>query len=192
MKAKSRLLSLLAKLGYQHRPEGFTLASGAHSTEYIDCRKVLSRADAKVWLGELMLPLVDARVSAVGGLTMGADPIACVVSMASFGVRDLRSFSVRKDAKEHGLRKLIEGHVVAGDSVLIVDDVVTTGASTIDAIRKARAEGLKVVQVLILVDREEAGGIGKICEAAGSDVPVLALFTKTDIVREWARQQEKT
>ena len=183
------LLTLLAKYSYRYKPEGFMLASGKVSNEYIDCKMALSHAEAGPWVAALILERADPRAIAVGGLTMGADPIAYATSLVSAGGRNLRWFSVRKESKQHGSRKLIEGDVPNGANVVIVDDVVTTGGSTEDAIQKARAERLNVLQVIVLVDREEDGGLERIQRAAGSDVSVQALFTKADVRREWERLQ---
>jgi orotate phosphoribosyltransferase len=185
---RSKLLELLAALAYDYAPGAYRLASGKESDEYLDCKMALSHAGALPSLGRLFLAQVEPRVSAVGGLTMGADPIALSTAHVSAGGRDLRWFSVRKEPKKYGRRKLIEGDV-SGGPVLVVDDVVTTGGSTIDAIKKARAEGLDVVQVLVLVDREEESGLDRIRAEAGPTVPVAAIFKKSEIREEWERQR---
>jgi orotate phosphoribosyltransferase len=179
------LLGLLATYAYAYKPGGFTLVSGKVSDEYLDCKLALGRAEALPALGAVFLAHVDARAAAVGGLTMGADPIAISIAYASAGRRDLAWFSVRKDAKEHGRKKTIEGAAPAGSYVVVLDDVVTTGGSTIQAIRKCREGGLHVVQVLVLVDREEEGGLRAIEEEAGAGVPVVAMFTKSDVRSAW-------
>ena len=123
---------------------------------------------------------------------MGADPIATSIAHASAAPgssRALSWFSVRKDAKEHGRKKMIEGAASAGSPVAVLDDVVTTGGSTIQAIEKCREGGLAIVQVLVLVDREEEGGMRRIEEAAGSGVPVLAMFKRSDVRSAWDAQQ---
>jgi orotate phosphoribosyltransferase len=184
---RARLLSLLVTHAYAYKPEGFRLASGKISDEYLDCKMALSQPDALQPLGDLFLSHVDPGAVAIGGLTMGADPIAVNTSRSSAHVgRNLRWFAVRKDAKEYGKKKAIEGNVSAGESVVVVDDVVTTGGSTIQAIEKCREHGLRVVQVLVLVDREENDGLEKIREAAGPGVSVLAMFTKSEVRQAWA------
>ena len=96
--------------------------------------------------------------SAIGGLTMGADPISCSVAFAShINKSDIGSFAIRKERKEHGMQKQVEGDVKQGDRVVIIDDVITTGGSTVKAIEAARREGLDIVKVIVLVDREEGG-----------------------------------
>jgi len=186
---RSKLLKLLAKHAYDYRSEGFKLASGKVSNEYLNCKMALSHAGAMAALGRFALPLVSPKATAVGGLTMGADPIAHSICQTSDGGRDLRWFTVRKEPKPHGLRKLIEGDVPDGANVVVVDDVVTTGGSTVDAIQKARAERLNVVQVLVLVDREE-GGLARIRSEVGPDVEVVPMFTKSEVRHEWESQRQ--
>ena len=139
----------------------FPLASGAMSRFYVDCRLGLSYPEVRALVGELMWAEVkEARIDAVGGLLVGAYPIAVAVSDAAFRVsgKVVRAFAVRKEPKEHGLKKLIEGDVRAGDRVLAVDDVITSGKSTIEAIRKCREAGLVVERAMAIVDREEQNG----------------------------------
>jgi orotate phosphoribosyltransferase len=187
-KEKRKLLELLAKHAYAYSEAGFLLASGKLSKEYLECRMALSQPEALAPLGKVFLSHIDPRADAVGGLTMGADPIAIATARASCdaaGHRLLRWFSVRKDAKEHGKKKLIEGDVRRGNKVVIVDDVVTTGGSTVQAIEKCRDSKLDVVQVLVLVDREQDDGMKKIRAAAGSGVSVKAVFSKSEVRAEW-------
>jgi orotate phosphoribosyltransferase len=179
------LLELLAAHSYAYSEQELVLASGKKSHEYVNCKVALSRNEALPALGKTVLDELDARAVAVGGLTMGADPIAIATAREAAGVRPLRWFSVRKEPKAHGLRRTIEGDVPDGAEVVVVDDVVTTGGSTIQAIERCRAEGLRVIQVIVLVDREEEGGIDRIKGVAGADVTVRALFTKTEVRREW-------
>ncbi len=121
---------------------------------------------------------------------MGADPIAISTATASARTsREICWFSVRKDRKGHGRGRLIEGDVKAGFEVAVVDDVVTTGGSTIEAIEKCREAGLQIVQVLVLVDREQDAGMEKIRMALGGDVPVVALFTKSEVRHAWEARQ---
>ena len=171
----------------------FTLSSGAKSNYYIDCK--LTTLDPQgVWLvGQLMRDLIrneqaarKVEVNAVGGLTMGADPIGLAVGMYSHWTKDAppwQVFSVRKAPKAHGQTKLIEGNFKKGDAVVVIDDVVTRGESTIAAINAIEKEGGSVVFVAVLVDRQE-GGREKI-EALGH--PVVALFTKDELLGDHAR-----
>ena len=145
----------------------FVLSSGAKSNYYIDCR--LTTLDPQgAWLvGQVMHSLIlqealsrGVRVDAVGGLTMGADPIALAVGMHSFLAKDTppwQTFVVRKAPKSHGQTKLIEGNFKPGNSVVVIDDVVTRGDSTIKAIEAVEKEGGKVAFVAVLVDRQEGG-----------------------------------
>lgn len=183
---RRKLLELLASHAYEYRPEGFRLASGTISKEYLDCRAALSHAQALPPLGRLVLERLDKRAVSVGGLTMGADPIAVSASLIS---ERIGWFSVRKQPKPHGKEKMIEGDLPDGAVVAVVDDVVTTGSSTVEAITKCREAGLNVVQVVIVVDREEADGMAKIRSAAGAGVPVLSLFTKSEVAIQWQAQQ---
>src|SRR5436190_6766417 len=174
----------------------FTLSSGAKSNYYLDCR--LTTLDARgAWLvGQAMHSLIrkeqaarNARIDAVGGLTMGADPIGLAVGMFSHWVNDappLQVFSVRKAPKGHGQTRLIEGNFRKGDTVVVLDDVITSGDSTIAAINAVAKEGGTVAFVAVLVDRQE-GGRKKI-EAMGH--PVIALFTKKDLLGDHAQSHQ--
>jgi len=145
----------------------FTLASGAKSDLYVDCRVTTMDAEGACHVGQVMLDLLrtaekdlGVSVSGVGGLTMGADPIGVAIAMNSHLAGDatpVQAYSVRKEPKKHGRQKLVEGNFKAGDSVVVVDDVITTGGSTIKAIEAVEAEGGKVAFVLVLLDREEGG-----------------------------------
>ena len=158
----------------------FPLVSGAMSSFYIDCRIGFSYADARQIVGELILDRVQLPVDAVGGLLIGAYPIAIAVSDAAFrrGGENIRVFVVRKEPKAHGMKKLIEGEVGEGDRVVIVDDVITSGKSTIEAIQKSREAGLVVTQAFAIIDREEQGGRARIEEQG---VKVEALCTLRDL-----------
>ncbi len=190
---KRSLLGELARYAYQYRPDNpFKLVSGQTSPEYLDCKLALSQPRAMAALGPVILRELVSDVVAIGGLTMGADPIAISACQASFETTHMvRWFSVRKDPKTHGQRKLIEGNVECGEKVAIVDDVVTTGKSTIQAIEKCREFGLQVSQVIVLVDREQSSGLSSIKKAAGNDIPVTAIFKKQEIVDEWHQQNAK-
>lgn len=157
---KSELVDLLVSksLKVSDKPV-YNLASGRKSDVYIDCKKTTQSAHGMVLIGNLIFSRIsDLDVDAIGGLTLGADPIANAVSYTSrIKERDIDTFVVRKTAKEHGLKKTIEGDVKKGSKVVIVDDVVTTGQSTIDAIHKAKEFGLEIIKVIVLVDRQEGG-----------------------------------
>jgi len=139
----------------------FVLASGQRSSYYIDCRLTTMSAEGQGLIGALGWQAIrDAgwRPRAVGGLTMGADPVAYAVAAASFGT-DLvvDAFSVRKEAKTHGTGRVIEGCFTAGDDTVIVEDVITTGGSAQRAIAAVEGAGGRVLGVLAVVDREEGG-----------------------------------
>ena len=168
----------------------FELASGKKSNLYIDCRKTTKNARGAYLIGNIIYDKIsNLDVDAIGGLTMGADPVADAVAYTSvLKGKLINSFSVRKDAKKHGLKRVIEGDVKNGDMVVIVDDVATTGQSTIEAIENARAGGLHVVKVIILVDRQE-GGRENILK---HDVDYEAILTKQDLLDEYYKRHEKT
>ena len=180
---RARLLELLATRAYLYRPERpFTLASGAQSDFYLDARVVTWDPEAKPLIGALVHRVIAGKADAVGGLTLGADPIAGAVAYYGQTVgAPLRAFTVRKQVKEHGTGRWIEGSIRPGDRVAIVDDVVTTGTSTLDAIDRCREAGHAIVAVVVLIDREE-GGLPRV-EAAVSGVPCVALFARSELER---------
>src|SRR5437763_14937448 len=153
------LISLLA--ARSTRRGSFTLASGRQSSLYIDARLTTMSPDGLALIGPLGLSALRDEhwvVDAIGGLTLGADPIAYAISYASAQTESpIRAFTVRKEAKTHGTGKLIEGPFEAGDRVAIVEDVITTGASAARAADAVKAAGGQVLGVLALVDREEGG-----------------------------------
>jgi orotate phosphoribosyltransferase len=163
--ARTALLALLQRKSVFHGD--FTLSSGAKSNYYIDCRLTTFDPEGAWLVGQLMHALIrreqaarKVAVDAVGGLTMGADAVALAIGMHSHWAKDaspLQVFSVRKSPKAHGQTKLIEGNFKAGDSVVVIDDVVTRGDSTIAAINAIEKEGGKVAFVAVLVDRQEGG-----------------------------------
>jgi orotate phosphoribosyltransferase len=159
----------------------FTLASGRHSTFYIDCRRSTMSAEGMVLIGRMGWAAIRRagwRASAIGGLTMGADPVAYAIAAASLGSEHpVDAFSVRKQQKEHGTGRLIEGNFRPGDRVIIVEDVITTGDSARRASRAVQDAGGSVVGVLAVVDRQEGGRSA--LEAAGH--PVIALTTVADL-----------
>jgi orotate phosphoribosyltransferase len=171
----SALVSLLKQRSV--RLGDFTLASGAKSSWYIDCRLTSMSAAGQVLIGRLGLETIrDAgwHPDAIGGLTMGADPVAYAMAAASMSASPaIDAFSVRKAAKEHGTGRRIEGNFRAGMQVVVVEDVITSGGSAITAIEAVRQEGGTVLGVLALVDRA-AGGRKKI-EAVGVGVRALVV-----------------
>jgi orotate phosphoribosyltransferase len=192
--ARARLLDLLRQFSYRYDPDGgFRLTSGKSSRYYIDCKATTMRGDAAEPIGALVAAALPAAVEAVGGLTMGADPIAlATASHCARQGRALNAFSIRKEAKRHGMRKWIEGCAGAGTKVAVLDDVVTTGGSTIDAITRCRQEGLEVAAVVVLVDRQEEDGLQKIVREAGNGVPVTAIFTLDEIRTDTHQHPSRT
>ncbi|HEX4681540.1 MAG TPA: orotate phosphoribosyltransferase [Gemmatimonadaceae bacterium] len=174
MSRRDELIQLLATRSAKRG--SFTLASGRQSSLYIDARMTTMSPDGLALIGPLgFTAMHDAgwRADAIGGLTMGADPIACAVSYASASSPSpLRAFTVRKEPKTHGTGKLIEGPFREGDRVVVVEDTITTGGSARKAIDAVRAAGGTVIGVLALVDREEGGR--QALEADGVDVIALA------------------
>jgi orotate phosphoribosyltransferase len=180
MTTHDRLLSILAERSA--RRGQFTLASGRQSTLYIDARLTTMSPDGLSLIGPLALAAlrdVDWRVQAVGGLTLGADPISYAIAYASADTAlPLRAFTVRKETKGHGTGRLIEGPFREGDRVAVIEDVITTGGSALRAVEAIRAAGGTVAGVLALVDREEGGRDALV--SAG--LPVVALACASDIV----------
>ncbi|MCX8238901.1 MAG: orotate phosphoribosyltransferase [Akkermansiaceae bacterium] len=170
------------------RTGDFTLASGKKSDLYVDCRVTALDNRGAAWIGETGWDVVRGKieaegleVDAIGGMTMGADPISLVVGMASAEhEKALQVFNIRKEPKGHGRGKQIEGNFKDGDKVVVVDDVITTGGSTLKAIEAIRSAGGEVVFCLVLVDREEGGRPA--IEAAG--VPVVSIFTRSELLGE--------
>jgi orotate phosphoribosyltransferase len=158
--ARQRLLQLLKEKSFRYSPDKlFKLASGRESPYYVDCRPVTHSAEGLALIGEIFFDLIkDLDVQGIGGLTMGADPLAHAAALISYQKgKPVNAFSVRKFSKDYGAGGLVVGGVKPGDHVVIVEDVVTTGGSTLKAIQAAREFGLEVIKVLILVDREEGG-----------------------------------
>ena len=190
-----QLLSLLAHTSF--RLGQFKLSSGATSDYYIDCRTTTLHAEGGRLTGHAILELLEQNgieADAVGGLTLGADPIVSNVATASAWRAQshpaaplLHGFLVRKAEKAHGTGRRIEGFCREGARVVIIDDVCTTGASTITAIESAREAGMHVVAVVCIVERQEANGRPAV-EAAAQGVPFLRLFTADDVRAEHVRQ----
>ena len=193
-----QLLSLLARTSFKLGQ--FKLSSGGTSDYYIDCRTTTLHAEGGRLTGHAILELLEQHgieAEAVGGLTMGADPIVSNVATASAwraqqhsGAPLLHGFLVRKAEKAHGTGRRIEGFCREGARVVIVDDVCTTGASTIAAIEAAREAGMMVAAVVCIVEREEANGRPAV-EAAAGAAPFLRLFTAIQVRAEHVRQLEK-
>ncbi len=181
---RDHLLDLLVQYSYEYRPEAsFRLSSGRVSNFYVNCKATTMRKSSAPLIARVFESKIPDGAAAVGGLTMGADPIAYAIRDLSD--LDLDAFVVRKEQKEHGLGRVVEGPVEEGTKVVVVDDVVTTGMSTGNAIRACRDFQLDVVAVILLVDRQEDDGLAKIREEAGRDVPVGAIFNQADLHARW-------
>src|SRR6266568_2251882 len=187
--ARQKLLSTLAHKSF--RLGEFKLSSGGTSDYYVDCRTTTLDAKGSRLTGEVFLEEIQRRgwkPRAIGGLTMGADPIVVAVSVVS---GDIHGFLVRKAEKQHGTGQRIEGFRDTGAEVVIVDDVCTTGASTIQAIEAARAFGFKVIGAMCLVEREEAKGRPAV-EQAAAPAPFISMFTANDVRAEHLLQNDET
>ena len=164
------------------REKGFTLASGQTSPFYVDCRSLMAHPSARRLVGQLAHEaLAGLAIDCLGGLEIGAISIATTISDYAYSnspKRDWRTFVVRKQAKDHGLGKLIEGAIRTSDRALIVDDVLTSGGSLLKAVAAARQAGLTVTHALVIVDRKEQEGRAKV-EQEG--VKVISLLTIDDL-----------
>ena len=180
--AREQLLELLATNSF--RLGEFTLSSGGKSDYYIDCRTTTLHARGAELTGRVFLELIQQQgwqPQAVGGLTMGADPIVVATSVISSQVgAPIHGFLVRKAEKAHGMGRRVEGFQEKGARVVIVDDVCTTGGSTIQAIEAAREFGFDIAGVACLVERLEAGGRPAV-EKAAAPAPFISVFTSNDV-----------
>lgn len=178
--ARGRLLTLLRERAFAERE--VTLSSGLKSNFYIDCKQVSLDAEGAALIGELFHEIVNAVAPdavAVGGLTLGADPLATATSLVSFQQkRPRQAFIVRKEPKGHGTGQWIEStKLPAGAPLVVLEDVVTTGAATLKAIERVRAAGFQVVHAIALVDRLEGGRA-----AVTQHAPLTTLFTRRDFM----------
>lgn len=168
--------------------KGFTLASGAVSPFYVDCRALMAHPSARRLVAQLAYEaLHPVELTCLGGLEIGAISIATTISDFAYAARpqrEWRTFVVRKQAKDHGLGKLIEGAVQVGDRAVIVDDVLTSGGSLLKAVAAARSAGLTVTHALVIVDRNEQDGRKKV-EQEG--LTLLSLLTVDDLMRQQPR-----
>ena len=187
--ARQKLLTTLAHKSF--RLGEFTLSSGGTSDYYIDCRTTTLDAKGARLTGEVFLAEIQQRgwkPRATGGLTMGADPIVVAVSVVS---GEVDGFLVRKAEKQHGTGQRIEGFREKGARVVVVDDVCTTGASTVQAIEAAREFGFEIVGVMCLVEREEAKGRPNVEKAAGA-VPFVSIFAANEVRAQHVLQTDDT
>lgn len=181
MTERQKLLKLLAERSVKRG--NFILASGKSSSLYVDARTTTMSPEGLALIGPVAIEALrnaNLKIDAVGGLTLGADPITYSIAVASYWSPPLiRAFSVRKDAKTHGTGKLIEGSFQTGDNVLVTEDVITTGASALRAIGTIKSAGGLIRGVLTLVDREDGGR--ETIEQEG--YPVISLFKLEEILK---------
>jgi orotate phosphoribosyltransferase len=185
--ARQELLELLAKKSF--RLGEFKLSSGATSDYYIDCRTTTLDARGAQLTGQVFLEEIreqEWEADAIGGLTMGADPIVVAVAVTS---GTIHGFLVRKAEKEHGTGRRIEGFAEKGARVVIVDDVCTTGSSTVQAIDAARDFGFEVIGAMCLVERQDAHGRASV-EKAAAPAPFIAIFTATEVRKQHLASSE--
>jgi orotate phosphoribosyltransferase len=183
---KDRLADMIIAKSFKYSDDPpFTLASGRTSNYYFNCKPTTLDPEGMNLIGEILYEmLADAGVTAAGGLTLGADPIANALSVISWQKgQPIKSFIVRKDAKGHGTKSAIEGNVQAGERVAIIDDVITTGGSTITAIERTREAGLVIDRVIALIDREEGGRENIAAHVARVD----AVLTRTQIMARYQK-----
>ena len=181
---KNELIKQLCEKSFRYTEEPtFKLVSGRMSCFYVNCKPTTLSPRGMFLVGNLVFEAVAGlEAKGVGGLTFGADPIAVATAYTSeLKNQPLQAFSIRKNRKDHGVIRWVEGDLDTGDRVVIIDDVATTGGSTIKAIERAASEGLKVVKAVILVDRQEGG-----VENIRRHVPdVSAVITRDELVAYW-------
>jgi orotate phosphoribosyltransferase len=181
-KMKERLGKIILDQSFKYSEDPpFTLASGKKSNYYFNCKPTTLDPEGMNLIGAIIFDMLkDTDITAAGGLTLGADPIANALSVISYQKgKPIKSFIVRKDIKAHGTKSAIEGSVGTGERVVIIDDVITTGGSTITAIEQARLAGLIVEMVITLIDREE-GGRENILQYVDN---IKSIFTRTEIMK---------
>ncbi|MCU0538904.1 MAG: orotate phosphoribosyltransferase [Desulfobacterales bacterium] len=187
---KQELIDMLCRKSFQYSEEPvFKLVSGRMSHYYVNCKPTTLHPRGMFLVGHLVFAALRAAgVAAVGGLTFGADPVAMAAAFASeLEGRPIRAFSIRKTQKDHGIVRWVEGDIRKGERVAVVDDVATTGGSTITAIERARAEGLEVVQAVVLVDRQEGG-----LEAIRRHVPdASGIITRDELLVRWKQIRQE-
>ena len=183
---KDRLIEIIIAKSFQYRDDPpFTLASGKTSNYYFNCKPTTLDPEGMNLIGGLLFAmLAEADVTAAGGLTLGADALANALAVISFQQgKPIKAFIVRKDVKDHGTKSALEGDVKAGERVVVLDDVITTGGSTITAIERVRAAGLVVDRVIALIDGEEGAR-----ENILAYIPrVESVVTRSEIMRVYEK-----
>jgi len=188
---KQHLLEILLVRSFKFDPDkGFTLSSGEKSDVYIDVKKTALSPEGMQLIGYACYQEIKlAPVDGIGGLTLGADPIAYATAMvANQYCKPVDVFIVRKEPKGHGTQQWIEGNMKPGSNVVIFEDVLTTGASAIKAVKKVEEAGFNVIGVLALVDREEGGAENVLNE---TNCKVRSVFKKSDLLELYKKQEEE-
>ena len=183
---KDRLIEIIIEKAFKYSEEPvFKLVSGRMSNYYFNCKAVTLHPEGMCLIGNIVFDLVkDLSAKGIGGLTLGADPLAYAVAYTSYLKENpIEAFVVRKTAKSHGTMQWIEGNIAKGDPVIIVDDVITTGKSTIEAITRARETGLDIVKVIALIDRQEGGR--EAIEAMGYKLD--AVITREEVMQRYKK-----
>jgi orotate phosphoribosyltransferase len=183
---KNRLIDLIIEKAFKYSDEPiFRLVSGRVSNYYFNCKAITLSPEGMYLIGNIIYDRIkDLQVKGIGGLTLGADPIADAVAYTSYlHKKPIEAFVVRKSAKSHGTMQWIEGNIAAGDSVVIVDDVITTGKSTIEAITRSKEAGLHIVKVIALIDRQEGGR--EAIRELGYDVD--AIVTREEVMERYKK-----
>jgi len=186
---KKRLIELIIERTFKFTDKPtFKLASGNMSSFYFNCKPTTLNAEGMYLTGNLLYDLIKSKKSwkakGIGGLTLGADPLSNAIAYTYYIKGEpMEAFVVRKEPKKHGTMLWVEGNVKEGDKVVITEDVITTGGSTIKAIDRAQKSGLNVLGVVVLIDRQEGGR--QAIEKLG--VPVLTLLTKEEIFNTYKK-----
>ncbi|MEW6108428.1 MAG: orotate phosphoribosyltransferase [Nitrospirota bacterium] len=181
---KKRLTELILEKAFKYSAEPvFKLVSGRMSNYYFNCKAVTLNPEGMHLIGNIIYEMIkDSGAKGIGGLTLGADPIANAVAYTSYlKGNPVEAFVVRKTAKSHGTMQWIEGNISKGDGVIIVDDVITTGKSTIEAVNRAKEAGLEIVRVIALIDRQEGGREN--IESLGLNVE--AVITRDEVMESY-------
>ena len=187
---KQELIHLLCQKSFKYSSEPiFKLVSGKTSCFYVNCKPTALSPRGMYLIGHLLFDAIkELEIAGIGGLTFGADPLAMATSFVSeLKQQPISAFSIRKTKKEHGIAKWVEGDLAPGQKVVIIDDVATTGGSTIKAIERAEEAGLVVLKALVLVDRQEGG-----LENISKRVPqTQAIITRDELLACWEKKTAK-
>lgn len=183
---KNRLIELIIEKAFKYSEEPvFKLVSGRVSNYYFNCKAVTLYPEGMYLIGNIIFDQIkDLNIRGIGGLTLGADPIAYAVAYTSYLKENpIEAFVIRKTSKSHGTMQWIEGNIKSGDMVVIVEDVITTGKSTIEAITRAKEAGFVIVKVIALIDRQEGGR--EAVEALGYKLD--AIITRDEVMEQYKK-----